>query len=83
MKNKASRVVILVSGVLFLNGCGAVVQSVEKDKALGREAAQQVEADMGIYRDANRTQDLKQIGDRLVAANPDQTFDYQFAIVDQ
>jgi predicted Zn-dependent protease len=87
MKNRATafgyRAMILTFLIPFLTGCGSVVQPVEKDKELGRETAQQVEADMGIYCDAERTRYLKQIGDRLVAVNPDQTFDYQFAIVDQ
>jgi predicted Zn-dependent protease len=87
MKNKATAfgytVTALIFLILFLTGCGTVMQPVEKDKELGREIAQQVEVDMGIYSDAERTRYLKQIGERLVAVNPDQTFDYEFAIVDQ
>ena len=78
-----ARITIMVSLVFMLTGCGAILQSVEKDKELGRETAKQVEADMGIYNDAERTRYLNKVGDRLVAVNPDQTFDYQFAIVDQ
>jgi len=66
-----------------MTGCGAVLQSVEKDKELGRETARQVEVDMGIYPDAAGTRYLNRIGERLVKVNPDPTFDYQFAIVDQ
>jgi len=73
----------LICLVFLVTGCGAVLQSVEKDKEMGRETAQQVETDMGIYQDAADTQYLNRIGQRLVKVNPDQTFDYQFAIVDQ
>ena len=78
-----SRITGLLSLILIMTGCGAVLQSVEKDKQMGQETARQVETDMGIYSDAAGIQYLNRIGDRLVAVNPDQTFDYQFAIVDQ
>ena len=78
-----ARIAILVSLIFVMTGCGAILQSVEKDKQMGRETAKQVEADMGIHSDAERTRYLQKLGDRLVAVNPDQTFEYQFAIVDQ
>ena len=77
------RIVIAVSLIFMITGCGAGLQSVEKDKEMGRDTAKQVETDMGIYNDAERTRYLNKIGDRLVAVNPDQTFEYQFAIIDQ
>jgi predicted Zn-dependent protease len=85
MKNTALRYRLtpLLLMILFMVGCGSVLQSVEKDREMGAETALQVEADMGIYHDAQHPRQLKQIGDRLVAVNPDQTFDYQFACVDQ
>ena len=78
-----ARVTGLIFLVLLMTGCGAALQSVEKDKEMGRETARQVEVDMGIYPDAASTRYLNRIGERLVKVNPDQTFDYQFAIVDQ
>ncbi len=78
-----ARVTVSIFLILLVTGCGAVLQSVEKDKAQGRETARQVEIDMGIYPDAAGTRYLNRIGERLVKVNPDQTFDYQFAIVDQ
>ena len=77
------RVTVLIFLILLMTGCGAALQSVEKDKEMGRETARQVEVDMGIYPDAAGTRYLNRIGERLVKVNPDQTFDYQFAIVDQ
>jgi len=68
---------------LFVSGCGTVLQPVEKDKELGDELAPHVEAYMGVSTDAERTANLQQIGQRLVEVNPDQTFDYQFALLDQ
>jgi predicted Zn-dependent protease len=76
-------VTVLIFLILFMTGCGAVLQSVEKDKEQGAEIAQHIEADLGIYIDTERTVNLKQIGQRLVEVNPDQTFDYEFAILDQ
>lgn len=77
------RVVVGIFLILLMTGCGAALQSVEKDKEMGRETARQVEVDMGLYPDAEVARYLNRIGERLVKANPDQTFDYQFAIVDQ
>lgn len=78
-----SRVSVWIFLILLMTGCGAILQSVEKDKELGRETARQVEIDMGIYSDAAGTRYLNRIGENLVKVNPDQTFDYQFAIIDQ
>ena len=74
---------VMLAILLFIAGCGTILQSVEKDKEMGRETARQVETDMGIYRDAAGTQYLNRVGARLVKVNPDQTFNYQFAVVDQ
>jgi predicted Zn-dependent protease len=78
-----ARVTVLIFLLLLMTGCGAALQSVEKDKEMGRETVRQVEVDMGLYPDAEGTRYLNRIGERLVKVNPDQTFDYQFAIVDQ
>jgi predicted Zn-dependent protease len=69
--------------LLMLAGCGVVLQSTESDREQGRKTAQQVKVDMGIYPDTRTTAYLNRLGERLVKVNPDQTFDYKFAIVDQ
>jgi len=81
--DKVNTFAVLLAFVFINTGCGAFLQSVEKDKELGSKTARQVETDMGIYRDAAGTRYLNRLGERLVKVNPDQTFDYQFAIVDQ
>ncbi len=47
------------------------------------EAAEVVSEEMGLYDDADYNAYLNRIGQRLVQVNPDQTFDYSFAVVDQ
>ena len=74
---------LIFIGFIFIVGCGAALQSVEKDKELGKETAMQVEASMGIYQDTQSTQYVSNIGERLVKVNADPTFDYRFGIVDQ
>jgi len=78
----AKYICLLFIGLLFVS-CGAAIQSVEKDRELGRETAEMVSEEMGLYDDADYSAYLKRVGQRLVQANPDQTFDYWFAIVDQ
>jgi predicted Zn-dependent protease len=70
----------MVAAMLLISGC---VQSIQKDIEMGRQYAPQIERDMGLYRDATRAQYLDRVAERLVNVNPDQTFEYQFAIVDQ
>ena len=74
---------LILAAVFIISGCGTILHSVEKDREIGRETAKQVEADMGIYQDTDRTKYLNLVGERLVKVNPDQTFEYRFAIVDQ
>ena len=82
--NNLNSVFPVIIVILFsITGCGAVLQSVEKDRELGRETAKQVEAGMGIYQEVGATQYVDQVGARLVRANPGQTFDFRFAIIDQ
>jgi len=78
----ANCICLLIIGLLLV-GCGAVTQSVEKDRELGMEAAELVSEEMGLYDDADYNAYLNRIGQRLVQVNPDQTFDYSFAVVDQ
>ncbi len=88
MKRRAFYQIILFSLALILMhflfmGCGVVLQSVEKDKQLGREVSRQVEADIGVHKHAALTGYIETVGARLAQVNPDQRFDYSFAIVDQ
>ena len=78
----AKCICLLFIGLFFI-GCGAIVQSVEKDRELGKETAEVVSAEMGLYDDTAYSAYLNRVGQRLVQVNPDQTFDYRFAVVDQ
>jgi predicted Zn-dependent protease len=73
----------LISMLFIFAACGAILQSVEKDRQIGWQVSKQVEAEIGLYQDKAMTGYLKAVSDRLVAVNPDQRFDYSFAIVDQ
>lgn len=77
------RTLVVTVFLIWFAGCGAGLQPVQKDVEQGIETAKLVEADMGIYADAEITRYVDDIGQRLVKANTDQTFDYRFAIVDQ
>ena len=88
MKRKAFYQIIvfplaLIPILFMFTACGTVLHSVEKDKQLGRKVSRQVKADIGVYKHSDLTGYLKTVGDRLVRVNPDQRFDYSFAIVDQ
>ena len=88
MKKKALyRIIVfplVLIPILFLfAACGAVLQSVEKDRQLGWKVSKQVEAEIGLYQNTAMTSYLKTVGDRLVQVNPDQRFEYSFSIVDQ
>jgi predicted Zn-dependent protease len=88
MKRKAfCQNIVFVLALIFTHflfmGCGTILPSAEKDKQLGRKVSRQVEADIGLYQNTAMTGYLKKVSDRLVQANPDQRFDYSFAIVDQ
>jgi predicted Zn-dependent protease len=88
MKRKAFyQIIIFVPVLIFIHflflGCGAVLQSVEKDKQLGLEVSRQVEAEIGLHQNTAMTDYLKKVSDRLVRVNPYQRFDYSFSIIDQ
>lgn len=53
------------------------------DVAAGEEAAQEIEAEMGIYDDPDLTAYIGEIGRRLVPFAPRRPFQYDFEIVDQ
>jgi predicted Zn-dependent protease len=79
---------VLLWSVLLVIGCAAapgevMLPSVDKDKELGRETAKMVEAEMGVTQAPAETKFLNAVGERLVRVNPDQRFEYSFAIVDQ
>ncbi len=77
------RLSVPICATVFIMGCAVGMQSVEKDREMGREAAEMVETEMGIVDDANTTAYLNKVGQRLAQVNPDQRFDYTFSIVDQ
>jgi len=72
----------LVVGVLLF-GCAAGIQSVDEDRAIGRDMVKQVEAGLGIVSDSTATQYLSEVGKRLAHADPYKTFDFSFSLVDQ
>ena len=88
MKRKAfSQIIVfplaLIPILFIFTACGTVLQSVEKDKQLGRKVSRQVKADIGVYKHPDLTGYLDTVGNRLVRVISDQRFDYSFAIVDQ
>jgi predicted Zn-dependent protease len=88
MKKKSFfQIIVFVLALVFTHfifmGCGAILQSVDKDKQIGREMSRHVEAEIGIYGHAALTGLIESVGERLVRVNPDQRFDYEFSIVDQ
>jgi predicted Zn-dependent protease len=72
----------LIIGVVLM-GCAVGLQSVDEDKVMGRQVAQQVESTMGVYEDPRLTPYVNTVGRRLVAIHEDQRFTYTFSIVDQ
>jgi predicted Zn-dependent protease len=67
--------VTLLFPVLFFS------QSLKLDQLLGEENAKMVEAQMGIYSDAEKTEYLRKVGNRLVAQLEEPLFEYQFHLV--
>ena len=53
------------------------------DAAVGEQAALEIEAEMGIYKNAALTDYVSEVGRRLVAYAPLRTFQYEFKVVDQ
>ena len=64
---------LLAMGV-FLSSC-AGLQPVESDREMGQQVAKQVEMEIGISQDAERTNYLNAVGERLVRTLEDQRFD--------
>ncbi len=59
-----------------------VFMSPEREAATGKQAAVQVEREMGILRDPKLTAYVQQIGARMAKLSPRQDVKYQFAIAD-
>ena len=56
-------------------------QSIELDKKLGKENAEMVKAQMGIYDDQPKTMYIRSIGNRLLSKLDNKQFNYEFHIV--
>lgn len=76
------RISMLLAVGFFLVGC-AITQPVETDREMGQQLAQQVEEEIGTFKDAAKTDYLNDVGRRLVKTLEDQRFNYSFSIVDQ
>ena len=81
---------ILILGVLMLvlqacatGGSEIFLPSIEKDIQQGSETAKAIALEMGIADDPRLTDYLQRVGERIVAANPDKRFEYNFQILDQ
>jgi predicted Zn-dependent protease len=59
-----------------------VFMSPEREAAVGRQAAAQVEREMGLVRDPALVAYVQKIGDRMADLSPRRDVDYQFAIAD-
>jgi predicted Zn-dependent protease len=56
--------------------------SAEREKALGRQAAQEVEQTIGLVRDSELTAYIEQLGQRLAEHSPRKDVTYRFAVAD-
>src|SRR5262249_2572938 len=59
-----------------------VLVSVEREKALGKEAAQEVEQDMGLLKDPALVGYVQAVGRRLAEQSPRHDVGYQFFVAD-
>lgn len=59
-----------------------VFMSPEREAATGKQAAAQVEREMGLFRDPKLTAYVQQIGARMAKLSPRQDVTYRFAIAD-
>ena len=72
----------LVTICLCLQAGGAFAASGSLDADIGAESAKAVEAQMGIYDDAELTEYVTDVGTRLVGVLADERFTFQFFVVD-
>ena len=73
------RISLLIVSLLF--SLSFYAQNIDLDKSLGKENAAIVEAENGIYDNADMTNYLQELGDRLVAQLDEPLFEYQFHII--
>jgi predicted Zn-dependent protease len=59
------------------------LQSLEEDRRLGAEVAQQVADQIGVFDDPEKEQYISALGDRLVSRLDDKRFSYTFQVLDQ
>ena len=59
-----------------------VLMSTEQEKALGAQAAEQVEQQIGLVDDPELTAYIRAIGERLAADSPRQDVEYRFSVAD-
>jgi predicted Zn-dependent protease len=78
--NPLARLALVVA--FGVSACASVPDP-EVDRQLGREAAEQVKAGIGIVEDEALNAYLDRVGQRLAASMPQRQFDYRFAVVDQ
>jgi predicted Zn-dependent protease len=72
---------ILTTALLLLFPFIFLGQNTSLDQALGQENAKMVEAQVGLYDDAEKSAYLQELGDRLVDNLEEPLFEYQFHIV--
>ena len=77
--------------LLFLAGCAVnpvtgrhdfVLVSTEKEKEIGKQAAAEIAAEMGIYEEASLESYVRAVGERLAAHSPRRDIDYEFHVAD-
>ena len=83
-KRKLAPVLFLVAsaGCAFVPG-NLGLQSIEADRRMGAETAEQVKSQIGLYQDREKESYLRRLGERLVGELDDDRFDFRFHIVDQ
>lgn len=75
MKNK------LIIFILCLFPATFFAQSIELDIELGKQNAEMVEAQMGIYDDDEKTAYIRKVGEKLIAQLDNPLFEYDFHLV--
>ena len=74
---------ILLLGLPLLFACATAVISPEDESEYGVEMSHQVENQIGLYNDAELTQYVSSVGQRLVNSLGETPYTFHFAIVDQ
>ncbi len=85
-------VILLISCALTFGGCAlnpvsgrpeVVLVSAAKEREIGAEEAEKVEAQMGLVTEAKTLSYVQEIGKRLATESPRQDVEYSFQIVDE